>query len=170
VSPILSLCRTYSKLLSRDRGGRWVAQARAKLSFIGLLLVGACAVGIRPATAQTYTCQPTNSPSSVALKDYAVRLTGGDPSLEETRQLHQLPTIQASKVTIIKTNSICQQAAQAYNKAVRGASAPPISRSVSVVKIGTTRYLVIDPAERAGEYEITVIFDAAFAPLSSFNS
>ena len=142
----------------------------SKLIFIGLLLVGACAFGINPATAQTYTCQPTNSPSSVALKDYAVRLTGGDPSLAETRQVHQLPTTQASQVTIVKTNSTCQQAAQAYNKAVRGASAPQISRSVSVVKVGSTRYLVLDPAEREGEYEITVIFDAAFAPLSSFSS
>lgn len=141
-----------------------------KLSFFGLLLVGACAFGFKPATAQTYTCQPIDSPSSIALKDYAVRLTGGDPSLAQTRQLYQLPVTQASKVTIVKTSSVCQQAAQAYNKAVRGAAAPQISRSVSVVKIGSTRYLVVDPAERAGEYEVNVVFDAAFVPLSSFNS
>jgi hypothetical protein len=142
----------------------------SRLSFIGLLLVGACAFGINSATAQTFTCQPTNSPSSVALKDYAVRLTGGDPSLAQTRQVYQLPTAQAAKVTIVKTASTCQQAAQAYNKAVRGASAPQISRSVSVIKIGSTRYLVLDPTERQGEYEVTVIFDAAFVPLRAFNS
>ena len=141
-----------------------------KFSFIGLLLAGACAFGISPAIAQTYTCQPTNSPSSVALKDYAVRLTGGDPSLAETRQVYQLPTANASQVTIVKTTRTCQQAALAYNKALRGPSAPQISRSVSVIKIGSTRYLVLDPAEREGEYEVTVVFDAAFVPLSSFTS
>ncbi len=141
-----------------------------KFNLIASLLVSACSIGVHAAEAQTYTCAASTSSAVVTLQDYALRLTGGDPSLDRKRQSYQLPSVPASKVQIVKTKSVCQQAAQAYNKAVRGNSAPQVSRSVAVIKIGTTRYLVTDPAEREGEFGVTVIFDASFAPLLAFNS
>jgi len=138
--------------------------------FSSLLLVSACSVAAQAAAAQTYACAASNAPESLALKDYVVRLTGGDATLAKKRQGYLLPATVASQVQIAKTKSVCQQAAQAYNKAVRGPTAPPISRTVVVIKVGTTRYVVRDPAELQGEFQVTVIFDAAFAPLRSFNS
>ena len=135
-----------------------------------LMLLSACSVGVHAVQAQTYSCAAANSSAALALQDYAVRLTGGDPALARKRQSYQLPSVPASQIQIVNTKSVCQQAAQAYNKAVRGNSAPQVSRSVAVIKIGTTRYLVTDPAEREGEFGVTVIFDAAFAPLLAFNS
>ena len=137
---------------------------------VSLLLVSACSPSLHAGKAQTYACVAPNSPNALALQDFAVRLTGGDSTLNTTRQAYQLPTVAPSEVQIVKTESICRQAAQAYHKAVRGNSAPQVPRSVAVIKVGTTRYLVLDPAEREGEFEVTVIFDSAFAPLVSFNS
>ena len=136
---------------------------------VGLVLLSACSSGIRTATAQTSSCAASNAPATVGLQDYVVRLTGGDPTLAKKRQGYQLPAATASQVQLIKTKSICQQAAQAYNKAVRGPSAAQISRTVVVIKVGTSRYVVQDPAELEGEFQVTVIFDSNFAPLVSFN-
>jgi hypothetical protein len=128
-------------------------------------------VGIAgPLAAQTYTCQPATGSHALALKDYVVRLTGGDPSLADTRDSYKLPATSASKVTVITTKSTCQAAAQAYHRATRGTTAPAISRSVVVVKVGTTRYVVYDPQERHGEYAITFVFDMSWVPLAGFNS
>jgi len=90
--------------------------------------------------------------------------------LDKKRRAYQLPEMPSSQVQIVKTKSICQRAAQAYNKAVRGNSASQVSRTVAVIKVGSTRYLVTDPAEREGEFGVTVIFDGAFAPLLAFDS
>jgi hypothetical protein len=140
------------------------------LRLLSLLLLPACSLAVHAAEAQTYACAASNSESAVGLKDYALRLTGGDPSLDKKRQSYQLPKVSSSQVQVVKTKSICQQAAQAYNKAVRGNSAPQVSRTVAVIKIGSTRYLVTDPAEREGEFGVTVIFDASFTPLLAFHS
>lgn len=141
-----------------------------RLNFLSLLLLPACSVGVHAAEAQTYACAASNSAPALGLQDYALRLTGGDPSLDKKRQSYQLPKVPASQVQIVKTKSVCTQAAQAYNKAVRGNSAPQVSRTVAVIKVSTTRYLVTDPAEREGEFGVTVIFDASFSPLLAFHS
>jgi hypothetical protein len=141
-----------------------------RLNLLALLLLPACSLAVHAAEAQTYACAASTSESAVALKDYAVRLTGGDPSLDKKRQSYQLPIVASSQVQVVKTKSLCQQAAQAYNKAVRGNSAPQVSRTVAVIQVGSTRYLVTDPAELEGEFGVTVIFDASFAPLLAFNS
>lgn len=114
-------------------------------------------------------CAASNAPATVGLQDYVVRLTGGDPTLLKKRQGYQLPAATLSQVQVVKTKSVCQQAAQAYNKAVRGPSAPQISRTVVVIKVGSSRYVVQDPAELQGEFDVTVIFDSSFKPLVSFN-
>jgi hypothetical protein len=140
------------------------------LKLVPLLLLSACSLAAHPAEAQTYACAASSSESAVGLKDYTLRLTGGDPSLDKKRQAYLLPQVRSSQVQIVNTKKICQQAAEAYNRAVRGNSAPQVSRTVAVVKAGTTRYLVTDPAEREGEFGVTVIFDASFTPLLAFHS
>jgi hypothetical protein len=140
-----------------------------KICTLGFMLISACSLTAVPATAQTYSCAASNEPTTVGLQDYVVRLTGGDPNLLKKRQAYHLPAATASQVQVVKTKSVCQQAAQAYNKAVRGPSAPQISRTVVVIKVANSRYVVQDPAELQGEFNVTVIFDASFTPLVSFN-
>ena len=137
---------------------------------LGLLILAGSGFGFEGADAQAFSCQAATSPHTVALKDYVTRLTGGDPALVAKRGAYRLPAATPSQIQVIKTKATCRQAAQAYNKAVRGASAAQISRSVVVLKVGTTRYVVLDPAERQGEFEVTVIFDPSFVALAAFNS
>ena len=124
----------------------------------------------RPAFGQTYSCLPDTATDAVNLRDYVVRLTGGDPALNSTRLVYQLPLASQSQVQLVTTSKTCKDAAQAYHLAVRGASTPAISRSVAVIKVGNSRYVVIDPSERAGKFEVTVVFDTSFQPLASFDS
>jgi hypothetical protein len=120
--------------------------------------------------AQTFSCAPDTGVDATNLREYVVRLTGGDPSLDAIRQRYSLPVASASQVQVVTQAKTCKTAAQAYHTAVRGSSVPQISRSVVVVKVTNSRYVVFDPAERQGEFEVTVIFDNAFQPLKSFNS
>lgn len=136
---------------------------------IGLILLVLLALVTRTSAAQTYACDATSKDAG-ALKSYVTRLTSGDLAQDSTRITYKLPQTTAKQVTLVTTKSVCQQAAQAYHRAVRGPTPPQISRTVVVVKVGTTRYVVLDPVEREGEYEVTVIFDATFVPLAAFNS
>jgi hypothetical protein len=120
--------------------------------------------------APAFACASATEPETVGLQDYAIRLTGGDPTLAGKRQAYTLPVTPASQVTIVTTRRVCERAAQAYHKALHGAAAPQISRTVVVIKIGTTRYFVLDPADKEGEFQSTVIFDASFTPLLGFDS
>jgi hypothetical protein len=134
------------------------------------LLLLLATVGARPVAGQAYSCAADTTTDATNLRDYVVRLTGGDPSLDQTRRVYELPLTSASQVKTETLPKICTAAARAYHLAVRGPSAPAISRKVVVVKVGTSRYVVLDPAERQGEFEVTVIFDARFHALVSFNS
>lgn len=63
-----------------------------------MLLVSVGSLGVHTVQAQTYTCAAPNSSEALALKDYALRLTGGDTTLARTRQGYQLPSVPASQV------------------------------------------------------------------------
>jgi hypothetical protein len=129
------------------------------------------AIATWPVAAQTYSCRPaTETTDVVNLKDYVVRLAGGDGSLDSTRQIYRLPVASAPEVQVVTQVKTCKDAAHAHHTAVRGPSAPAMSRSIVVIKVGNSRYVVLDPAEGAGEYEITVIFNSSFQPLASFDS
>jgi hypothetical protein len=134
---------------------------------LGFLALGACTNGVRTAV---YACEAATSPNAVALLDYVTRLTGGDPVLELKRRAYLLPTATSSQIQVIQIKSTCERAGQAYHKTVRGTSAPQVSRSMVVIRVGTKRYVVLDPKERQGEWEITLIFDSAFTALIGFNS
>jgi hypothetical protein len=134
-----------------------------------LVLAALTAAAVQSMVGQTYSCRPATANATTVLRDYVIRLTG-DPTLAQQRALCQLPVASSSNVQVVTQTKTCKDAAQAYHTAVRGASAPPISRQVVVIKVGSTRYVVFDPQEKEGEYETTVIFDTSFQQLASFNS
>jgi len=137
------------------------------------ILIGLCFLGI-PLTrvsAQTYTCRSASSAETLAMKDYIIRLvTGTDSVTVATRAQYQLPIVDASKVSVVTTTNTCQSAGAAYEKALNPTGTPAVSRSMVVIKIGTTRYAIIDPVEKNGEYEVNMITDSKFAVLAMFSS
>src|SRR5436190_23370966 len=125
-----------------------------------LVWLMSCTVGLgasRPASAQTYTCL---SDTTHTLYYYVVRLvTGTDSALVANRTRYNLPSVDKSKVSVVTTATICRQAGAAYHAAVTPPSTPPVSRTRVVVKVGTTRYVVVDPNQKAGEFEVNEVFD-----------
>ena len=89
-----------------------------KLRCLSLLIL--LSAQARYANAQTYSCQPATANAAVVLRNYVVRLTGGDPSLSQTRQLYQLPAASSSSVQVVTQSKTCKTAAAAYHLAVRG--------------------------------------------------
>lgn len=147
----------------------WTFLMRIKPRFVVLALLLALVVP-RPMLGQTYSCAPIAGTDALNLRDYVVRLTGGDPSLTSTRLEYQLPLTSPSQVKTVGQSNTCSEAAQAYHLATRGPSVPAISRSVVVIKVGNSRYVVMDPVELAGEFQVTVIFNSNFQALVSFDS
>jgi len=122
----------------------------------------------RPSVGQTYTCLP-DAPHE--LYSYVVRLvTATDSATVATRNTYHLPAVSASKVTGVPTGSVCTQAGGAYHAAVSAPGTPPISRTLLVIRVGNTRYVVVDPNETKGEYGINVVFDSQWQVLFTFTS
>jgi hypothetical protein len=133
----------------------------------------AAALAPRPLRAQSYTCLPADAPATAALADYARRLvTFTDPRYARARVSYRLPVAPEQAVSIVTRAAVCREAAAAYHRAAAPAGSPPVSRAVAVVKVGTSRYLVSDPAHHnpKSHYEMTVVFDAAWTVLASFAS
>ena len=119
-----------------------------------------------PGSAQTYTCLPD---TTHVLYYYIRRLvTGTDSASVATRNVYQLPAVSASKVTVVTTASACQQAGDAYHAAVTPPGTPAVSRTLVVIKVGTTRYVVADPNEIRGEFEVNIVFDAKWKYVFGF--
>jgi hypothetical protein len=122
----------------------------------------------RPTLGQAYVCLPDTAHELYA---YVVRLvTATDPATVSTRNTYHLPAVNASKVAVVSTPSVCTQAGGAYHAAVSPTGTPPISRTLLVIKVGNTRYVVVDPNEQKGEFGINIVFDSQWQVLFSFTS
>lgn len=139
-----------------------------------MLLTGALVISAAiPARAQSYTCS-SSSEDAIALHRYIVKLVAAtsaawDTAYVNTRNLYTLPAGPASTVTLQTKRTICQAAGAAYHQVLHP-NDPPVSRNLVVVKVSTTRYVVLDTNEQAGEFEVHLIFDAAWQYIKAFAS
>ncbi len=123
---------------------------------LAIAILGLCV----PGSAQTYTCLPDTAEAADVLRDYVVRLvTGTDSETVAIRNRYGLPVVAASKVAVVNTASTCKKAGDAYHAAVTPSGTPRVSRTLAVIKVGSTRYVVLDPNEKAGEFELHMVFD-----------
>ncbi len=123
------------------------------------------------ANAQTYTCLPDAALEAQPLRDHVVALvTGTDSGSIATRKLYHLPALSASKVTVVTTTSVCNRAGDAYHTTVARPGTPRVSRTLVVIKVGRSRYVVLDPNERAGEFQLNDIFDSKWHYLIGLTS
>src|SRR5574338_602088 len=110
------------------------------------------------ASPQSYTCLPDTATTVIALKNYVTRLvTASDSTLVATRDRYKLPAADASKVTVVTSTNVCASAGAAYHASTTPNGTPPISRALAVIKVGSTRYIVLDPNQLAGEFELQAV-------------
>jgi hypothetical protein len=104
------------------------------------------------------------SPDAVAdaIHAYAVKLAT-DTTLVATRNLYQILPVDEGEVEIVTQSSTCRDAKDAY-KAELGFSG---NRRVHVIRIGS-RFMVMNPDTKAGEYQQFLIFDNEFGYLAAF--
>ncbi len=135
------------------------------LLFASLTLAGSAWV----ARAQTYTCLPNTAEETQVLYNAVVSIvTGTDSLAAATRSAYQLPAVAASNVSVVTTSSTCTQAGAAYHAAVTPPGTPAVSRTLVVIKVGSTRYVVVDPNQRAGEFLEHEVFDSHCTLLIGF--
>jgi hypothetical protein len=137
------------------------------------MLIAAALVGTLTGSAsgQTYTCLPSSDSTVVTFRDYVVTLvTGTDSATVADRISYALPSAMANKVSVVATGSVCSQAGAAYHLAVRPPGTPPISRTLVVIKVSTTRYLVRHAGELNGEFAPTIVFDKNWNKLAGWDS
>ncbi|HEY6220512.1 MAG TPA: hypothetical protein VIV65_10675 [Gemmatimonadaceae bacterium] len=136
-----------------------------------LLAASALGLPVSKGYGQTYTCLPASDSLTINLLGYVVGLvTSTDSTSVAHRVRYGLPTTTASKVTVVTAAKTCTTAAAKYHSAVRPAGTPAISRTLIVIKIGSTNYVVQDINEAAGEFGRTVIFDKNWVRLTEWNS
>jgi hypothetical protein len=137
----------------------------------GIAWVSALVVFSGRTYAQTYTCRAATDSALIVIRNYVVELvTATDTGTVADRVFYDLPTTTANRVTVIGTGRVCSQAGAAYHRAVRPAGTPAISRTLIVLKIGTTRYVVCDMDEVRGEFTPTVVFDKNWVEIKGWES
>lgn len=135
------------------------------------LVLATLAVCAPAASGQTYTCLRDTAEHTEVLRDYVVSLvTATDSATIAIRNRYNLPAVAASKVTVVTSGSVCNQAGAAYHAAVTNPGTPAISRTLVVLKVSTTRYVVLDPNQHAGEFALHVVFDKNWNDLAGFGS
>lgn len=87
-----------------------------------------------------------------------------DAHLDSVRTLYQLPQADSASVTVVTSDSLCQIAAAKYVQAFDSTRA---TAPVTVIKIGSTRYLIAGDI-LAGEYTMYLITDEDFNGLEAF--
>jgi hypothetical protein len=126
-----------------------------------VLVVSLLIAGVSSAAgAQSYTCLSATAVDTRVLYNAVISIvTGTDSEAALDRNSLQLPAVAASKVSVVTTASVCTKAGNAYHAAVTPPGTPPVSRTLVVIKVSNSRYVVLDLNERTGEFEHNIVFD-----------
>jgi hypothetical protein len=135
-----------------------------------LLVVSLVIAGLSSAArAQSYACLSNTAMDTQSLYDAVVRIvTGTDSEAALDRNALQLPAVAASKVSVVTTASVCNKAGAAYHTAVTSPGTPAVSRTLVVIKVSSSRYVVKDPNQRVGEFRSKIVFDSKWKFLAGF--
>ena len=107
-------------------------------------------------------CRAADAQSDDMVSLYQYIATSSDADNTAWRTTAGLSAVSLSQVVLLNDTTLCRRAVNAYNAAMPSAQ----STEVFLVKYGTTRYVMQDPAHNAGEYELHLITDSAFVKVS----
>jgi hypothetical protein len=142
-----------------------------KTQMILRVLLGlALPIAAAAAQGQTYTCLAASDSTTIVDRDWIVALvTGSDQATVTTRTAYNLPSTTANKVTVVGSGSTCNSAGAAFHAAVAPGT-PAVSRTLTVIKVGTTRYVVQDTSYDEEGHSVIVVFDKNWVKLSEWDS
>jgi hypothetical protein len=136
----------------------------------GALAITAPSRELHAQSARADLCASIDAAAS-GLLDYARDLAQpADSALAVTAVRYGISPVPASQVSFNTDDKTCARAARRLNQESgrKGKTDAP----VYIIQVGTDknkeRYIVVDPAEHAGEYAIAMVFDAHFKLIASF--
>lgn len=125
-----------------------------------LILLGVSAGNRAAAHGQGAYCKPLDKTGEFVLATAQNFATQAAESTYRTKSW-KTPLVGASEVAYVTDESVCEQAARAYDRELTPQT-PSVGRGVYVVRIASW-YLVVDSESRAGEWMRGVILDSTYA-------
>ena len=112
-------------------------------------------------------CDTTSDGWAAALRDYVIPIvTASGTGANRVRATSQLPSGLASDVRIVTNDSVCTAAYNAHIARNYAGDTTAI-KSIALIQVGATRYVLEDGRRRAGEWELLDVYDASFRYLVS---
>ncbi|SRR6266478_7126083 len=130
--------------------------AGTTISFL-VVLSAFCATIAR---AQGPYCKPLDAIGNHILGTLQRQATAPEDSAYRAN-VWQIPLLSSSEVTFVTAESVCEQAARAYDREMSPETST-LTRGVYVVRLRDW-YLVVDSESRAGEWMRAVILDSTYA-------
>lgn len=139
-------------------------RVRAMFSLLGVVAVGVSSAtsGAAVVVEEQSGCVALDSRWVASSREDQGWVSDTDSYSADIRQHLNLPHLPADSVSIVTDSATCARAALAYG---RNLNVPDTttSRQVFVVRVGPTRYIVVDPNVRNGEFMINMVFDSSFS-------
>lgn len=109
-----------------------------------------------------YSCRTADDAGSMYLQLVKDVVGGTDTIAARQRITLQLPVVDDSAVTLVSDSTVCRSAAQSL-----AALFPAVANSTSgwVYRIGSTRYLIIDPKAKKAERIWGAVLDPSYLVL-----
>ena len=120
----------------------------------------------RGSRADTSPCLSPSDFSTRMLAQYQFVDSATDQGQITWRQSLGLPSIPVSQITLVNDTTVCRRAVIAFNSILADDRLPP-SASVNVIRYGSTRYIIGDPAHVVGEWRHEPIVDTIFAEIAT---
>jgi hypothetical protein len=120
-----------------------------------------------PATAQS-VCLAADSLGAAMLEQISLVASSNDPQMATSRQHMQLPQVAATQVVFVTDTRVCSRARDAYTAAIRRTDGVQPSGRVYVLKVGTV-YVVNDPVQLAGEFQIRMTLSSDYKILAKYS-
>jgi hypothetical protein len=111
-------------------------------------------------------CRAADSTSAKLVKHWRNLVVNPDSRVRLALSDLGITQVDSSTIVLVGDRTSCTKAVKTYN-ATLGASSPPPSGSVYLLKVGT-RYVVLDPAQQSSGWYHVVIMDNKFVKISNF--
>ncbi|MFN2604316.1 MAG: hypothetical protein ABR582_16370 [Gemmatimonadaceae bacterium] len=110
-------------------------------------------------------CPASSGGAAGMLESYQFADTTTDLGMKIWRQSIGLPVIPVSQITIVTDTAVCRRALNTYNAIVTRGSLLA-ARTANVLQYGSTRYIVGDPSQTAGEWMHEAVVDRSFQKIA----
>ena len=134
---------------------------------IMMLFVAVAAISRVDSRSHAATARCSTGPLATQAKETFSKLVSDTSSeSKKGRSRLQLPKLNKDSVTVVTNDSLCSVAAARHFKTVLGDTSS-FRAPVTLIRVGSTRYVIEDGRSRAGEYFLYFIYDNNWQPIGT---